>query len=66
MLFRSKKEPTKPTKTVVVSGEISDLVAEKARLDAEIKKYRQLGDADTVNELRKQRRAVRNKINKLN
>lgn len=62
----TEKEPTKPIKTVVVSGEISDLVAEKARLDAEIKKYRQLGDVDTVNELRKQRRAVRNKINKLN
>ena len=59
------EQPKQPTKTVVVSGEISDLVAEKARLDAEIKKYRQLGDVDTVNELRKQRRAVRNKINKL-
>lgn len=61
-----KEQPQKPTKTVVVSGEKSDLVAEKSRLDAEIKKYRQLGDVDTVNELRKQRRAVRNKINKLN
>lgn len=59
------EQPKQPIKTVVVSGEISDLVAEKARLDAEIKKYRQLGDVDTVNELRKQRRAVRNKINKL-
>lgn len=55
----------KPIKTVIVSGEKSDLVAEKSRLDAEIKKYRQIGDIDTVNELRKQRRAVRNKINKL-
>lgn len=61
-----KEQPQKPTKTVVVSGEKSDLMAEKSRLDAEIKKYRQLGDVDTVNELRKQRRAVRNKINKLN
>lgn len=60
------EQPQKPIKTVVVSGEKSDLVAEKSRLDAEIKKYRQLGDIDTVNELRKQRRAVRNKINKLN
>lgn len=60
-----KTEQPKPIKTVVVSGEKSDLVAEKSRLDAEIKKYRQLGDVDTVNELRKQRRAVRNKINKL-
>lgn len=59
------EQPQKPIKTVVVSGEKSDLVAEKSRLDAEIKKYRQLGDVDTVNELRKQRRAVRNKINKL-
>lgn len=60
------EKPAKPIKTVVVSGDISDLTAEKSRLDAEIKKYRQLGDVDTVNELRKQRRAVRNKINKLN
>lgn len=60
------EQPQKPIKTVVVSGEKSDLVAEKSRLDAEIKKYRQLGDIDAVNELRKQRRAVRNKINKLN
>lgn len=60
-----KTEQPKPIKTVVVSGEKSDLVAEKSRLDAEIKKYRQLGDVDTVNELRKQRRVVRNKINKL-
>lgn len=60
------KKVEKPIKTVVVSGDKGDLVAEKARLDAEIKKYRQLGDIDTVNELRKQRRAVRNKINKLN
>ena len=60
------EQPQKPVKTVVVSGEKSDLVAEKSRLDAEIKKYPQLGDVDTVNELRKQRRAVRNKINKLN
>lgn len=59
------EQPQKPIKTVVVSGEKSDLVAEKSRLDAEIKKYRQIGDVDTVNELRKQRRAVRNKINKL-
>lgn len=61
-----KPKPAKPIKTVVVSGDISDLMAEKSRLDAEIKKYRQMGDIDTVNELRKQRRAVRNKINKLN
>lgn len=66
IITAKEEKPEKPIKTVVVSGNISDLVAEKSRLDAEIKKYRQLGDVDTVNELRKQRRAVRNKINKLN
>lgn len=55
----------KPMKTIVTSGDSGDLAAEKSRLDAEIKKYRQLGDIETVNELRKQRRAVRNKINRL-
>lgn len=66
IITKKEEKPEKPMKVVVVSGEVSDLVAEKSRLDAEIKKYRQLGDIDTVNELRKQRRAVRNKINKLN
>lgn len=55
----------KPMKTIVVSGNLSDLQEEKARIDAEIKKYRKMGDMDTVNALRKQRHAVRNKINKL-
>ncbi len=54
-----------PVKTVVVSGDVKDLQEEKSRLDGEIKKYRQMGDIETVNALRKQRRAVRNKINAL-
>lgn len=68
-----KKEQPKPTsdktkqpvKVMVESDDIKDLQEEKSRLDAEIKKYRAEGDIDTVNELRKQRRAVRNKINRL-
>lgn len=52
-------------KVVVVSGDLSDLNNEKSRLDAEIKKFRDVGDVETVNALRKQRRAVRNKINNL-
>lgn len=46
-------------------GSLDELHEEKARLDAEIKKYRAQGDIETVNALRKQRRAVRNKINSL-
>ena len=60
-----EKKPQKPTKVVVASGDLDDLHAEKARLDAEIKKYRAAGDMETVNALRKQRRAVRGKINSL-
>lgn len=52
-------------KIVVESGDLKELQEEKARLDAEIKKYRAEGDMDTVNALRKQRRAVRGKINSL-
>lgn len=59
------KMAKKPTKTIVASGNLDDLHAEKARLDAEIKKYRAAGDMETVNALRKQRRAVRGKINSL-
>lgn len=62
---KSKKPSEKPTKVVVVSDDLKELQEEKARLDAEIKKYRADGDIDMVNALRKQRRAVRNKINKL-
>lgn len=60
-----EKMAKKPTKTIVASGNLDDLHAEKARLDAEIKKYRAAGDMETVNALRKQRRAVRGKINSL-
>ena len=44
---------------------LEELKAEKARLDGEIKKYRSEGNMDMVNSLRKQRRIVRGKINKL-
>ena len=61
-----KKSVTQePVKIVVESGDLKELQEEKARLDAEIKKYRAEGDMDTVNALRKQRRAVRGKINSL-
>lgn len=43
---------------------IKDLMKEKARLDSEIKAARASNDEDLVNDLRKQRRLVRNKINK--
>lgn len=62
---KPEKKVEKPVKVVVEFDDLSELQAEKSRLDAEIKKYRAVGDIDTVNELRKQRRAVRNKINKL-
>lgn len=62
---KDKDEKKQPTKVVVVSGNLAELQEEKARLDAEIKKARSEGDTDTVNALRKQRRAVRNKINGL-
>lgn len=55
----------KPVKTTVVSDNLKELQEEKAKLDAEIKKYRAAGDMDMVNTLRKQRRAVRGKINSL-
>ena len=45
--------------------ELEEVKAEKARLDGEIKKYRSEGNMDMVNSLRKQRRIVRGKINKL-
>jgi len=59
------KKTKQPVKVMVESDDMKDLQEEKSRLDAEIKKYRAEGDIDTVNELRKQRRAVRNKINRL-
>lgn len=62
---KPEKKAEKPVKVVVESDDLNELQEEKSRLDAEIKKYRAAGDIDTVNELRKQRRAVRNKINKL-
>lgn len=62
---KPEKKVEKPVKVVVESDDLNELQEEKSRLDAEIKKYRAAGDIDTVNELRKQRRAVRNKINKL-
>lgn len=58
-------EAPKVSKIVVDSGDMSELKEEKLRLDREIKKFRELGDVESVNSLRKQRRAVRNKINTL-
>lgn len=60
---KAEKIVRKPVVTTADSSDLSDLQAEKQRLDAEIKKYRAEGDTDKVNELRKQRRAIRNKIN---
>ncbi len=57
------KKVVKATEKVEVSGDLIKLQTEKQRLDVEIKKYRELGDVETVNNLRKQRRAIRNKIN---
>lgn len=57
-----KKTPVVNTNDV---SELEELKAEKARLDGEIKKYRSEGNMDMVNSLRKQRRIVRGKINKL-
>ena len=47
------------------SSEIEELRKRKATLDAEIKDARADGNIDLVNLLRKQRRAVRNRINSL-
>lgn len=61
-------EPKKPVEVSVIHApgdSLEELRQEKARLDAEIKKYRAEGDLDTVNALRKQRRIIRGKINSL-
>lgn len=52
-------------KTSVSMEDLEALKQDKARLDVEIKQNRAAGNLDTVNVLRKQRRAVRAKINKL-
>ena len=52
-------------KTSVSMEDLEALKQEKARLDVEIKQNRAAGNLDTVNVLRKQRRAIRAKINKL-
>lgn len=54
-----------PTKASMSLEELEVLRQEKAKLDAEIKQNRADGNLDMVNVLRKQRRAVRAKINKL-
>lgn len=46
-------------------SELSKLIAQKSELDAAIKEARKNGNEDEVNALRKQRRAVRAKINAL-
>lgn len=52
-------------KSITQSAGLKELQEEKARLDAEIKKWRSEGNIDMVNTLRKQRRVVRGKINNL-
>lgn len=68
------KQTQKPIKVdeLIKTSSMEDLEAhlealkqEKVRLDVEIKQNRAAGNLDTVNVLRKQRRAIRAKINKL-
>lgn len=60
-------KPKTPSRTVDSSeGEDLDaLTQRKAELDAQIKDARHNGDEELVNQLRKERRVVRGKINKL-
>lgn len=63
--IKPELQVSSPTNTHEISEDLSKLQAEKARLDAEIKKYRSEGNLDMVNNLRKQRRVIRGKINSL-
>lgn len=47
------------------SDEITELKNQKAALDSQIKEARSEGNTELVNSLRKQRRAIRNKINSI-
>lgn len=57
------KSKTPRVKTEVIEKNLDELRAEKARLDSEIKAARENRDLEKVELLRKQRRAVRKKIN---
>lgn len=71
ILPKEDKKPEKPEKKAVKKVELSDdanlneLLQEKADLDEQIKEARHDGDEELVNQLRKERRIVRGKINKL-
>lgn len=63
---KPKPAPSKPAKSAPApSGDVEELKAQKAELDAAIKQARAAGDEELVNQLRKQRRATRAQINKL-
>lgn len=64
--FGSSKPMVKPTFKRIDTSDLEAMKAEKSSLDAQIRKARSEGDTDLVNTLRKQRRALRAKINKLN
>ena len=61
---QKKKEHKNEEKTEVSDG-LESLKDKKAELDEAIKQARKSGDEDLVNELRKQRRKLRNEMNKL-
>lgn len=60
-------KPKTPSRTVDSSegDDLDALTQRKAELDAQIKDARHNGDEELVNQLRKERRVVRGKINKL-
>ena len=58
-----KKPKNKPE--CEVSGNLEDLKRRKSELDSAIKQARTNGDDELVDDLRKQRRKIRNEINKL-
>lgn len=61
----SSESEDKSTENVENCFEIESLRIKKQELDKEIAAARKSGDADLVNELRRQRRKIRNTINKL-
>lgn len=66
-IFLKKSEPTTNSSSEDFGeySELEELRAKKQELDSEIARARKDGDIALVNELRKQRRKVRNTINKL-
>ena len=71
ILPKEDKKPEKAEKRTARKVELSDdedmnaLLQEKADLDEQIREARHNGDEELVNQLRKERRIVRGKINKL-